>query len=53
MRGGLFDDAVVERYKPAAEIYTEGRVGWLCALEGVRQFGGMLPGPGDGDGEYQ
>ncbi|KAL4944611.1 hypothetical protein BDV06DRAFT_220127 [Aspergillus oleicola] len=46
VRAGLFDDEILERYKPDAEIYTDGRVGWLCPLEGVRQFGGMLPADG-------
>ncbi|KAL4922937.1 GFA family protein [Aspergillus undulatus] len=46
VRAGIFDISILDQHKPAAEIYTSGRVSWMCPLEGAKQFAGMLPGAG-------
>lgn len=43
VRAGIFDDEIVNRYKPGHEVFTKRRVCWLDAAEGAEQFEGMAP----------
>jgi hypothetical protein len=44
VRAGIFDDIeVLNQQKPAAELYTNGRVKWINPIEGTDQFIGMMP----------
>ncbi|KAL1305034.1 hypothetical protein AAFC00_003932 [Neodothiora populina] len=44
LRGGIFDDIeFLNQHKPALEIYTEGRVKWVCPTGGADQYSGMPP----------
>lgn len=45
VRAGIFDDKILNAWKPVAEIYTDRRLEWLGPLEGTGQFCGMLPMP--------
>ena len=45
VRAGIFDDQILNEWKPVAEIYTDRRLEWLGPLEGAGQFCGMLPMP--------
>jgi hypothetical protein len=46
VRAGIFDELeVLNARRPVAELYINGRVSWMCPLEGTAQFEGMLPLP--------
>lgn len=46
LRGGIFDDIeILNQHKPAAELFVNGRVSWICPLEGAGQLSGMPPLP--------
>ncbi|KAE8150924.1 Mss4-like protein [Aspergillus avenaceus] len=43
VRAGIFNDQMLNEWKPHAEIYTDRRLSWICPLEGAGQFRGMIP----------
>ncbi|CBF70524.1 hypothetical protein AN5940.2 [Aspergillus nidulans FGSC A4] len=46
VRAGIFDNlSLFNQVKPKAELYVDGRVSWLCPIEGAEQFVGMVPLP--------
>lgn len=45
LRAGIFDDEVLNEWKPEGELFTDRRLEWLNPLEGVEQYKGMLPLP--------
>ncbi|RJE27133.1 Glutathione-dependent formaldehyde-activating enzyme [Aspergillus sclerotialis] len=46
LRAGILDDTeILNRSKPQAEIYNNGRIEWLSPVDGAEQFAGMLPRP--------
>ncbi|KAJ5582020.1 hypothetical protein N7535_000640 [Penicillium sp. DV-2018c] len=42
VRGGIFDDSVLNQWKPGVEIFTEARLEWVAPVEGAGQVCGML-----------
>jgi hypothetical protein len=46
VRAGIFDDlSLFNQLQPKVELYVDGRVSWLCPIEGAEQFVGMVPLP--------
>lgn len=45
LRAGIFDDEVLNEWKPEGELFTDRRLEWVNPLEGVEQYNGMLPLP--------
>ncbi|GES63435.1 copper amine oxidase [Aspergillus terreus] len=45
LRAGIFDDEVLNEWKPEGELFTDRRLEWVSPLEGVEQYKGMLPLP--------
>lgn len=44
LRAGIFDDLeVLNEHKAELEIYVDGRVNWLTAVEGADECVGMPP----------
>jgi hypothetical protein len=44
LRAGIFDDlGVLNEHKAELEIFIDGRVNWLTAIEGADELVGMPP----------
>ncbi|KAL4871865.1 hypothetical protein BDV12DRAFT_163270 [Aspergillus spectabilis] len=46
VRAGIFDELeLLNARRPVAELFINGRVNWMCPLDGTAQFEGMPPLP--------
>ncbi|GKZ19841.1 hypothetical protein AbraIFM66951_007785 [Aspergillus brasiliensis] len=43
VRAGIFDDEIVNKYKPGHEVYSVRRICWLNPSDGAMQFESMPP----------